>query len=237
MLRSTARLACVLGILSGGCDDDNPTGSSEPNYTISLSASPAQVSVPIGGSATITLTVARGGGYAGEVSFSASGLPSHVSASFDPPTIGGTASQSTLTISADDSATSGPYTFSVSASGDSVAAAQAIITGVVQEVPAFTITPASDTLPVTSGSYASVDIAIGRSGGFTDGVVLTCEGAPSGVTCSFIPNPASGFQSTLTVNASASAAPGTYPLTVRGQAPPLSDRTTSLTLEISASAR
>jgi trimeric autotransporter adhesin len=236
MLRSAAHLACALGILTLACGDDDPTGSSGPNYTISLSAEPPGVNLPIGGTATVSLTLARGGGYGGTVSLIATPLPANVSASFAPQTLTGTATRSTLTLSASDAAAVGAYVIPVLASGDSVAAAQAIINTHVQEVPAFTITPVKTTLPMTAGSFASVVIAIGRSGSFTDGVVLSCEGEPAGVTCTFITNPAYGFQSTLTVSANASSVPGTYPITLRGQANPLDDRTTSLTLEISAAA-
>src|SRR5208282_5178811 len=68
-----------------------------PNF--SLSASPSSVTITQGASGTSTITVAPENGFTGNVSLSASGLPSGVTASFNPTSTSGT-SVLTLTASA-----------------------------------------------------------------------------------------------------------------------------------------
>jgi hypothetical protein len=66
----------------------------------SLSASPASINVMQGASAASTITIARTGGFAGSVTFSATGLPNGVAASFAPSATTGTSTTLTLTASA-----------------------------------------------------------------------------------------------------------------------------------------
>jgi hypothetical protein len=75
-----------------------------------LSASPASVSVAQGASGTSTVTVTPGGGFAGTVALSASGLPAGVTASFSPASTTGT---STLTLAASSTATTGAATVTI----------------------------------------------------------------------------------------------------------------------------
>src|SRR6267378_15308 len=82
----------------------NPAG----DYT--LSASPSSLSVVQGTSAISTITVTPQDGFNGNVSLSASGLPSGVSASFNPST---TANSSTLTLTASSTAATGTVTVTV----------------------------------------------------------------------------------------------------------------------------
>src|SRR5262249_26483240 len=69
-----------------------------------LSASPASVSIAPGASATSTITVAPQNGFNGSVSLNASGLPSGVTASFNPASPTGT---SMLTLTASSTARAG----------------------------------------------------------------------------------------------------------------------------------
>jgi alpha-tubulin suppressor-like RCC1 family protein len=89
-----------------------------------------------------------------------------------------------------------------------------------------------------SGSVAqggtTVQVTLARSGGFAGNVALSLEGAPSGVAGTFSPNPATGNTSTLTITLTSSVAAGTYPLTVKGVASGVSDRTASFSLTVTA---
>jgi uncharacterized membrane protein len=71
----------------------------------------------------------------------------------------------------------------------------------------------------TSGSYT---VTVTRTGGFTGAVQLSVSGLPSGVTAVFSPNPATGTTSTLTVTAAATAATGSFALTITGTSGTLS---------------
>ena len=78
------------------------TGQVSPSY--SLSAAPGNVSVKQGASTTSTITVTPANGFSGSVTLSASGLPSGVTAVFNPAT---TSSTSVVTFSASSSAPTG----------------------------------------------------------------------------------------------------------------------------------
>ncbi|HUK45928.1 MAG TPA: S53 family peptidase [Gaiellaceae bacterium] len=66
----------------------------------------------------------------------------------------------------------------------------------------------------TAGS-ASFTVTVNKIGGFSDQVTLSAPTLPSGVTASFSPNPAPST-SALTLTAGATAAAGTYPITING---------------------
>jgi hypothetical protein len=83
-----------------------------------ISASPASLTVPQGGSGTVTIVTALSVGSAESISLSASGLPSGTNASFLPASV--TSGQSsTMTISASPSAATGTSTVTVTGSASS----------------------------------------------------------------------------------------------------------------------
>ncbi len=86
-----------------------------PNF--SLSASPASLSIQQGNSGTSAITVTPANGFTGSVSLSASGLPSGVTASFNPTSTTGT---STLTLTASSTATTGAATVTVTGTSGSL---------------------------------------------------------------------------------------------------------------------
>jgi len=92
------------------------TGSSA-GFTLSPSAS--TVSVTQGASGTDTITVADTGGFTGSVAFTASGLPSGVTASFSPAS---STSSSLLTLTASSTATTGAFTVTVTGTSGSTTA-------------------------------------------------------------------------------------------------------------------
>jgi hypothetical protein len=78
----------------------------------SVSASPASLSVLRGHSGNYTVSVAALGGFTGSVSLKVAGLPSRVSASFNPVTVNGSGS-STLTIHAGSRSRAGTYKLTI----------------------------------------------------------------------------------------------------------------------------
>jgi len=72
--------------------------AAQPGFT--LSANPASVTVNRGSTATSTVNIARTGGFTGSVTFSASGLPTGVTASFNPASATGNSSVITFAASA-----------------------------------------------------------------------------------------------------------------------------------------
>jgi xyloglucan-specific exo-beta-1,4-glucanase len=84
-----------------------------PDYT--LSANPAALTVAQGASGTSTISIPRTAGFAGAVALTATGLPSGVTAAFNPASTTGTSSLLTLTASA----TAATGTANVTVSGTS----------------------------------------------------------------------------------------------------------------------
>ncbi len=84
-----------------------------PDFT--LSASPPSLTINRGASGTSTITITRTGGFTAGVTLSASGLPSGVTAGFNPnPATGGS---SVLTLTASSTATLGAATITVTGTG------------------------------------------------------------------------------------------------------------------------
>jgi hypothetical protein len=90
-----------------------PSGVSNPNF--SLLVNPTSLTINRGASGTSAITITRSGGFTGSVAFSASGLPSGVTASFSPTSTTGTSSA--LTLTASGTATLGPATVTVTGTG------------------------------------------------------------------------------------------------------------------------
>jgi hypothetical protein len=91
----------------------NPAAA--PNF--SLSDAPGSLSIAQGSSGTSTISVTPQNGFTGSVSLSASGLPSGVTASFNPSSTTGT---STLTLTASSTATTGTATVTITGTSGSL---------------------------------------------------------------------------------------------------------------------
>jgi endoglucanase len=91
------------------------TVSDAPTPDFALSASPASLSVNRGASGTSTIAITRSGGFTGGVTFSASGLPAGVTASFSASPA--TGASSVLTLSVSSAATLGAATITVTGAG------------------------------------------------------------------------------------------------------------------------
>jgi phospholipase C len=111
LLISVVELALVLS----GCGSASGNAQGESGFT--LSASPGSVSIPQGGQGTSTITITPAGGFNGSVALSASGLPSGVTASFNPSS---TATSSVLTFTASPTAPTPTVTVTVTGTSGSV---------------------------------------------------------------------------------------------------------------------
>ena len=201
-------------------------GSSGPAYT--MSASPNSLNVAQGSQGTSTIMIAPENGFSGSVSLSASGLPSGVTAAFNPNPATGS---STLTLTA--SATATPDTATVRVIGTSGNLTQTTALALtVPPGPSYTVSASPNSLNVAQGSQGTSTIMIAPENGFSGSVSLSASGLPSGVTAAFNPNPATG-SSTLTLTASATATTGTATVTVTGTSGNLA-QTTTLTLTVTS---
>lgn len=207
-----------------------------PTPAITVTAGSGTATAVQGTSVNVPITITRTNGALGAITLSATGLPTDATAGFTPGPIPSNETTSTMNVFVGTTTPVGTYAITVSAAGTGVttqtATLQLTVTGAA--TPGYTLSATPAALSLTAGSNGTSAIAITRTAGFAGNVTLAVEGAPSGVTASFAPNPASGNTSTLTVNTTAATAPGTYNLTVRGTASGQTDRTIVVALTVNA---
>ncbi|MBL0169478.1 MAG: hypothetical protein IPP90_01955 [Gemmatimonadaceae bacterium] len=116
----------VAAVLLGCGGGDGPvTPAPTPAIAVAVGSS---LSAVRGASGNATVTVTRSGGYAGTITLTASGMPSGVTATFDPATLAGTATTSALTVTVSGGAVVAISTITVSASGAGVSTQTAVFT-------------------------------------------------------------------------------------------------------------
>jgi subtilase family serine protease len=191
--------------------------------TYTLSASPASLTVQQGSNGTSTITVNPQNGFTGSVSLSASGLPSGVTASFNPTSTTGT---STLTLTASSSATTGTKTVTITGTSGTLTQTTTVsLTVSASTTPNFTLSASPSSVTVLQGTNGTSTITVTSQNGFNSAVSLSASGLPSGVTASFSPASTTST-STLTLTASASAAIGNATVTITGKSGSLTHTTT-----------
>jgi xyloglucan-specific exo-beta-1,4-glucanase len=210
------------------------TVASPPTPDFSLAASPTSLTVTQGTSGTSTITITRLNSFAGAVSFTASGLPTGVTASFNPATTTTTGTSSVLTLTASSTATVGAATVTVTGtSGTLTHSATITLTVAATPTPDFSLSASPTSLTVNRGASGTSTITITRLNSFAGAVAFTASGLPTGVTASF--NPATttttGTSSVLTLTASSTATLGTATVTVTGTSGTLT-HTTSIALTV-----
>ncbi len=202
---------------------------------ISVSLTPAAVSIAQGQSGSSAAALSRTGGYSGAVTLSATGAPSGMIVSFDPSPTSGNAS--TITVNVGSGVSTGTYQITVQASGSGVASSAAILTVTVTQPPSSSVslaaTPAS--LTIQQGGTGNSILNLTRTN-FAGSVTLTASGVPAGMTVTFNPPATSGNTSSISVVAGSGTAPGTYVITLTGTATGISDATSTISVTVSASA-
>lgn len=140
--------------------------SASSNPAIAVALSPASLSIAAGQSGTTQVTLTRTGGFGGSVTLSIEGLPSNVSASFNPSTLTSSQTASTLTISAASSSVGGASTVIVRGTGTGVSSATGSL--------ALTVTT-----PGSSGGFiaSTFDVGDGHVCAKTTADKLYCWGA------------------------------------------------------------
>ena len=183
-----------------------------PTFTL---GSYGSVDLGQGTSSTSSVWIYPQYGFAGNVNFSISGLPTGVTASFSPNPA---TSSTTLTLTASGAAALGQYNLTITGTSGSISATSALTLAV--HTPSFTLSAGGLNLGV--GMSGTTYAFIYSQYGFSGNVNLSVTGLPSGVTASFSPNPVAvsptvySSSSTLTVTSTGAAVPGQYTLTVTG---------------------
>ena len=214
------------------------TVTAAPAQSYTIAVAPATTSIARGANGNVTVTLTRTGGFAGAVGLAVTGLPTGVTAAFNPQSIPGTSSTSTITVTAAANATvGGPTTITVTgtATGQTARTATFQLTVTATAAGGFTLSLAPTTVNVQQGGTATSAVTINRTNGFAGAVTLTATGLPNGVTAAFNPAAPTTNTSTLTLTAAANAtAGGPTTVTVRGNATGISEQTVTLALTVTA---
>lgn len=207
-------------------------GTTAPAFV--LGVAPTSVSVAQGGSVGLTVSATRSGGFAGDVEVSVSGLPAGVTA--PTATIAAGATSATLAVVAAQSAAVGSATLTLRARATGLPDQTVAVPLTVTAAGGYTLAASAASLTVPNGQSGTATATVTRAAGFGGTVALSVAGLPAGVTATLAPTSLAGTQatSTLTLAVGAGAAAGTYPLTLRGTATGLVDRTAALSLVIPA---
>ena len=114
----TAVVVAVLGLSCLSCGDgDGPTGTTA---SIQIAVNAATLSVPQGGSGTVTATLTRAGGFNGPVTLAISGLPAGVVATITPPQLTGTTTTATFNVTPGATVAVGITTAAITATAQGV---------------------------------------------------------------------------------------------------------------------
>jgi hypothetical protein len=186
---------------------------------LSLSPSPSAVTIIPGGTASVNIAVSTSGSLNGPVSFSASGTPSGVTATFAPGSVTAPGN-STLTLSAGPDAAPGNYTLTITGSGGgSTSIGTVTLTVSPNNSIDFSLSASPTALAVIPGTPVTTTIACSLIGPFASDIALSAAGLPPGVTASFspatIPSPGNG-SSLLTLAADSTALGGNVTLQIAG---------------------
>ena len=192
----------------------------QPDF--SLNVAPGTVTIPQGGSGTVTVTGNSILSFSGPVTLSATGsVPTGVTFSFNPNPIsissGGSAS-ATLTINVAASATPGTSVINLSGVGAATHTTSFML--VISSANDFSLSLSSPALSVGSGGSATDTVTVTSLAAFNSAVSLSASGLPSGVHVSFSPSsvtpPASGTvtsMATVSVDSGTSASTATITIT------------------------
>ena len=201
------------------------TTQAAQSFDFSISVSPSQQSLTLGGMTNYAVTAYLVSGTAQAVSLTVTGAPAGVTASFNPNS-GTPPFTSTITLTSTASVAAGVYMLTIIGSGGGLTHS-ATVSLEVSGAPDFTITVSPSSQSALQGQTALYTVNISPLNGFNSQVSLSVSGLPPGVSAVFSPASVTpNDASTLTLSLPASAVAGSSPLTVTGTASGLSHSAT-----------
>jgi uncharacterized membrane protein len=190
------------------------TVTTAPVPTITLAASSGALTVAAGQQGTSTLTITRGGGFAGAVQLAATGAPTGVTTTFSAnPVTGGSA---TVTFAVAAGATPGSYPITIRGTGTGVTDATTVITVTVTGEPRLELGTTTPNVTIQQGQQsAALPISI-TSENLTAPVTLTAS-TPTGVTATITPTSTTGTSAQVIIAVGAAVPAGNTSVTITGQ--------------------
>jgi hypothetical protein len=209
-------------------------GGGTPGFA--LDTTPSSRTITQGQSTTFDASVTAQNGYAGNGSFSVSGLPANTTFSWSPAGYSGGSGNSTLTVNTASTTPQGSYPLTIGAADSGGSPAQSTIVTLnvdaVQQAD-FAIDASPANRVVKRGSPGTYTVTVTGSGGFSGPVTFSVSGLPANTTTSFSPASVTGSgSSTLTINTNNPSTPkGTFTLTITGTSASLT-RSTTVSLKV-----
>lgn len=228
-VRAAQLAAGLFASFLAACGGDSGTAPG----TISVVVSAPSLTVIQGASGTVTVTITRTN-LDGAVTVSAEGMPAGVTATVSPSTLSGTATTASVAVAVAASTTPGSYPITIRASASGVGAQSTTYTLTVVAPPDFALTPSASTTSVSSAAAGSATIAISRTGGFSGPVTFAVQSAQAGLSATFVPNPAVGANTSVSISATSAVPLGTYPVIITGNGVGVGDRTTTIAVSVVA---
>lgn len=202
------------------------TVTAAPVPTMSIDVSNNALTLPAGESRPVDVTITRGGGFGGPVTLAVSGLPDGVTVAYATNPVAGTTGTITLTAAAN--AAPATVTLTVRGTAAGVTEASASIALTVTGPQRLTLETTTPTVTIVQGAQsAALPIAITREN-LTGNVAFSVT-APTGVTATVTPNPATGASAQVVIAVGAAVAPGQAVVVVTGQ---LGSRSATLNFQV-----
>ncbi len=151
--------------------------------SVSLSAVPTTQTVRVGQTATYTIKINRDG-YTDKVTLGATGLPSGVTATFNPNTT--TAASSTLKLQTSTNTPVGTFNINVKGTAPGITIAPIVVKLITQPAPSISLSVTPSAQFIVAGQSTFYDIAINRFN-YDGKLTLSAQNLPSGVTALFEP--------------------------------------------------
>jgi kumamolisin len=195
---------------------DALTGSTSPQPSFALSASPASLSVAAGASGSSTITATPSNGFNSSITLTASGMPSGVTVAFGTNPISGGSGSSSATFTVASTTTAGTYPITITGTGGGLTQTTTVSLTVTASSNAdFTFSASPATLSIAQNASGASTLTVTGSGGFNSSVTFSASGQGKGESISFSPSSVTGSgSSTMTIKANRNASVGTYTITV-----------------------
>lgn len=231
MRRSLPTFALGLATAASLIACRDSTGPGRSAIALALALAPTTVTVPQASSNSVVATVTRSGGFTGTVTIALVGAPAGITATVTDLPGAANTSEFNVRVHATSSVALGTYTMMIRASAAGQNDANATLT--VQIVPPASFTMAIDpgSVTVNQGASGTAALTFTRTS-FTEAIALSAEGLPGGVTATFNPASPTQLSSTVTINASLEATPGSYDVTIRGNGGGAGNRSVPLTVVV-----
>jgi hypothetical protein len=204
------------------------TVNQAPSFSLALSK--PSITVMQGDSTAVAISGTSIAGFSTPVALSVSVPVEGISPHFEPPAVIPGSNPATLTLAVSTGVAT--TTYEVTITGVAGALTRTVdfdlTVTAAPPAPSITLSAANASVEVPPGGKTTATISVTASPGVTSAIVLSAEGQPSGVAVTFDPSqiPASApGNSNVSFSASPNAAPGPFPISIKGTSGSLSSAT------------